>query len=51
MYDPHNGRLSYVRGRLVAIWAHYNHFGFNNGARNDHTADTMISLDADTGFD
>ncbi|EAR98236.2 hypothetical protein TTHERM_00344360 (macronuclear) [Tetrahymena thermophila SB210] len=51
MYRPHNGRLNYARGKIQAIWAHYNHFGFKNGARDDHTADSMISLDADTGYD
>lgn len=52
MYNPHNGRLNYARGRIQAIWAHYNHFGFysSDGSRNDHTGDTMISLDADTGY-
>lgn len=52
MHNPHNGRLNYARGRIQAIWAHYNHFGLNaNGSRSDHTGDTMISLDADTGLD
>ncbi|EDK31612.2 hypothetical protein TTHERM_00344391 (macronuclear) [Tetrahymena thermophila SB210] len=51
MYKPHNGRLNYARGKIQAIWAHYNHFGFNSdGSKNDHTGDTMISLDADTGY-
>ncbi|KAL4449640.1 hypothetical protein ABPG74_007463 [Tetrahymena malaccensis] len=51
MYRPHNGRLNYARGKIQAIWAHYNHFGFkDDGSRNDHTGDTMISLDADTGY-
>ncbi|EAR98238.2 hypothetical protein TTHERM_00344380 (macronuclear) [Tetrahymena thermophila SB210] len=51
MYRPHNGRLNYARGKIQAIWAHYNHFGTNNdGSKNDHTGDTMISLDADTGY-
>ncbi|EAR98231.1 hypothetical protein TTHERM_00344310 (macronuclear) [Tetrahymena thermophila SB210] len=51
MYNPHNGRLNYARGKIQAIWAHYNHFGFkDDGSRNDHTGDTMISLDADTGY-
>ncbi|EAR92669.1 hypothetical protein TTHERM_00320150 (macronuclear) [Tetrahymena thermophila SB210] len=51
MFNPHNGRLNYARGKIQAIWAHYNHFGVNsNGNRDDHTGDTMISLDADTGF-
>ncbi|KAL4449643.1 hypothetical protein ABPG74_007466 [Tetrahymena malaccensis] len=51
MYRPHNGRLNYARGKIQAIWAHYNHRGFKeDGSRNDHTADTMISLDADTGY-
>ncbi|EAR86901.2 hypothetical protein TTHERM_00211530 (macronuclear) [Tetrahymena thermophila SB210] len=52
MYDPENGRLNYARGKIQAIWAHYNHFGYySNGERDDHTGDTMISLDADTGLD
>ncbi|KAL4449638.1 hypothetical protein ABPG74_007461 [Tetrahymena malaccensis] len=51
MYEPENGRLNYARGKIQAIWAHYNHFGFEkDGGRNDHTGDTMISLDADTGY-
>ncbi|EAR98230.2 hypothetical protein TTHERM_00344300 (macronuclear) [Tetrahymena thermophila SB210] len=51
MYEPHNGRLNYARGKIQAIWAHYNHFGFNDdGSNDDHTGDTMISLDADTGY-
>ncbi|KAL4449642.1 hypothetical protein ABPG74_007465 [Tetrahymena malaccensis] len=51
MYNSHNGRLNYARGKIQAIWAHYNHFGFEkDGNRKDHTADTMISLDADTGY-
>ncbi|KAL4429234.1 hypothetical protein ABPG74_022114 [Tetrahymena malaccensis] len=45
MFDPHNGRLNYARGKIQAIWAHYNHFDVDD----DHTGDTMISLDADTG--
>ncbi|EAR98233.2 hypothetical protein TTHERM_00344330 (macronuclear) [Tetrahymena thermophila SB210] len=52
MFNPHNGRLNYARGKIQAIWAHYNHFGKNgDGGRDDHTGDTMISLDADTGYD
>ncbi|KAL4449647.1 hypothetical protein ABPG74_007470 [Tetrahymena malaccensis] len=51
MFEPHNGRLNYARGKIQAIWAHYNHFKINtNGSRDDHTGDTMISLDADTGY-
>ncbi|KAL4502141.1 hypothetical protein ABPG72_000376 [Tetrahymena utriculariae] len=52
MLDPNNGRLNYARGKIQAVWAHYNHFGFEiNGDRDDHTGDTMTSLDADTGED
>ncbi|KAL4467889.1 hypothetical protein ABPG74_013224 [Tetrahymena malaccensis] len=52
MHYATNGRLNYARGKIQAIWAHYNHFGFeSNGERDDHTGDTMISLDADTGED
>ncbi|KAL4449644.1 hypothetical protein ABPG74_007467 [Tetrahymena malaccensis] len=52
MYRSDNGRLNYARGKIQAVWAHYNHFGFlKDGSRNDHTGDSMISLDADTGYD
>ena len=47
MYNPHNGKLSYARGRIHIAWAHYNSFGPGN----DHTGCTMISVDAATGGD
>ena len=46
MYDPTSGRLSFGKGRIAAVFAHYNHFGFNaDGSRNDHTGDTLLSFD------
>ncbi|KAL4470667.1 hypothetical protein ABPG72_001778 [Tetrahymena utriculariae] len=45
MFNPHNRRLNYARGKIQAIWAHYNNFGVDD----DHTGETMISFDADTG--
>ncbi len=47
MYNPHNGKLLYVRGRIFIAWAHTNSFGPNN----DHSGCTMISVDALTGND
>lgn len=45
MYNPHNGRLAFARERIVTIFAHYNHFGFNSdGSRNDHTGDTFVTF-------
>jgi hypothetical protein len=49
MYNPHNGKLLYARGRVFIAWAHYNHFGMKDGARNDHTGCTLISVDVKTG--
>ena len=40
MYNPHNGKLAYGRGKLNLIFAHYNNF---NGE--GHTGDTYYSLD------
>jgi len=45
MFNPHNGRLSYNNGQIGILFAHYNHFGSQNGGRNDHTGDTLIILD------
>jgi len=46
MYNPHNGRLAFVKGKIIATFAHYNHFGYyDNGNRNDHTGDTQIIFD------
>ena len=51
MYDPHNGRLIYARGRVIVAWAHYNYFGLKDGKRNDHTGCTLISVDSLNGND
>ena len=40
MYEPHNGKLSYGKGKLNLIFAHYNIF---NDER--HIRDTYYSLD------
>ena len=51
IYEPTNGRLAYARGRLMAVFARYNLFEIKDtGAREAHTADCMISLNAETGF-
>ncbi len=47
MYNPHNGKLLYARGRIFIAWAHTNSFGPNN----DHSGCTMFSVDALTGND
>ena len=45
MYNPSSGKLVLARDRIVTIFAHYNHFGFNtDGSRNDHTGDTLVSF-------
>lgn len=45
MYNPHNGRLAWGRGRIAVMFAHYNHFGMKtDGSRNDHTGDTMMTF-------
>eukprot|EP01125_Pyxidicula_operculata_P001269 TRINITY_DN11174_c0_g1_i1.p1 TRINITY_DN11174_c0_g1~~TRINITY_DN11174_c0_g1_i1.p1 ORF type:complete len:752 (-),score=172.94 TRINITY_DN11174_c0_g1_i1:35-2290(-) len=48
MWKPNNGRLLYTNNRIMAIFAHYNNFG-NITVRNDHTGDTLITLDESTG--
>ena len=40
MYDPHNGKLIYSRGRIFLIFAHYNHFNEQGG----HTGDTVVTF-------
>lgn len=49
MFNPSSGRLSYGRGRIAAIFAHYNHFGLkSDGSRDDHTGDTVITFDSES---
>jgi hypothetical protein len=46
MYRPYNGRLINAREKIFAVFAHYNHFGlYDDGRRNDHTADSSVFLD------
>ncbi len=46
MYKPSGGRLGYAKGRIAAVFAHYNHFGFHpDGKRNDHTGNTFVTFD------
>ncbi|KAL4478430.1 hypothetical protein ABPG74_006665 [Tetrahymena malaccensis] len=45
MLVPLNGRLNYARGKIQALFGHDNQFTVNV-----HNGDTLISLDADTGF-
>ena len=40
IYDPHNGKLAYSRGRIFLIFAHYNHFLDSGG----HTGDTVATF-------
>jgi len=40
MYTPHNGKLSYGKGKVSLIFAHYNYFGVNNA----HTGDTQMTF-------
>ena len=40
MYEPHNGKLAYGKGKLNLIFAHYNIFDGEG-----HTGDTYYSLD------
>ena len=40
MYEPHNGKLIYSRGRVFLIFAHYNHFMDDGG----HTGDTVVTF-------
>ena len=48
MFKPHNGRLAFIQGRINVIFAHYCHFGYyDNGNRNDHTGDTLVSFNED----
>lgn len=50
MYNPHNGRLLYARGKIFGVFAHYNFFGYyEDGRKNVHTGDTSFFLDAETG--
>ena len=41
MFNPHNGKLAYGRGKLNLIFAHYNNFNGEEG----HTGDTYYSFD------
>lgn len=50
MFNPHNGRLVYARGKIFAVFAHYNFFGYyDTGKRNVHTGDSTVFLDVLTG--
>jgi hypothetical protein len=47
MFAANNGKLSYGRGRIGLIFAHYNYFGLTSvGTRIDHTGDTYYSFDS-----
>lgn len=45
IFNAHNGKLAYGRGRIALIFAHYNFFGYKNGKRDDHTGDTLFTFD------
>ncbi len=45
MFDPSHGRLAYGKGRIAAIFAHYNLFGYNkDGSPDKHTGDSFITF-------
>jgi len=51
MFNPSSGKLALGKQRLAVIFAHYNFFGLNNdGTRNDHTGDTVVTFNL-TGQD
>ena len=50
MFDPDNGKLVFGRGRIFALFAHYNNFDITGG-HDDHTGDTLISFDDKSGRD
>lgn len=50
MFNPHNGRLTYMRDKIFVVFAHYNYFGlYDNGSRNVHTGDSSVFLRATDG--
>ena len=50
MFKPDNGKLVFARGRIFAIFAHYNNFN-RRGGEEFHTGDSLISIDDMTGRD
>jgi hypothetical protein len=44
MHKPHNGELAVGRGRIFLTFAHYNNFKCGESSRDDHTGDTMITV-------